>query len=203
MTKIPVIFLVLLFVLSCNKDDNSGGSTPIQDSSFTDARDGQVYTYRKIGIQVWMTKNLNFNAPNSWTYGNNAANGNTYGRLYSWSAAMTAAPAGWHLPTDEDWTALTTFLGGVKVAGGVMKSTSSWTSPNTGATNSSGFSALPGGYGGPFDFFAEIGTSGYWWSSSDTPFSTAFVRKLNASDAAVERFTWTKNDGMSVRCVRN
>ncbi len=197
------ILCLLIFYSSCNKDDNGGSSNTARDSTFTDARDGQSYTYRKIGTLVWMTQNLNYNTPNSWEYANNPANGKTFGRLYSWSAAVAAAPAGWHLPTDQEWTALTTTLGGEKLAGGTMKTVNSWASPNTGATNSSGFSGLPGGYGGPFDFFTELGTSGYWWTSTDTPFSTAFLRKLNSTDATIERFTWTKNDGMSVRCVRN
>ncbi|MEX2593318.1 MAG: FISUMP domain-containing protein [Anditalea sp.] len=96
--------------------------------------------------------------------GNRPGNCAKYGRLYSWDAALTACPEGWYLPGEEEWRILETFLGW-GVAGGKMKSTTGWDPPNTGATNQSGFSALPGGlYGGSFHY---RGMEGYWWSSED------------------------------------
>jgi uncharacterized protein (TIGR02145 family) len=115
----------------------------------------------------------------AWCYYNNdPANGAIYGKLYNWYAVAgihdnnpatpnkILAPTGWHVPSDTEWTTLTTFLGGESVAGGKMKSTgtSLWESPNTGATNESGFSALPGGQN--FIGFVHQGLVGYWWSSS-------------------------------------
>ena len=113
-------------------------------------------------------------------YGNSTANGTTYGKLYNWYAVAgihdtdpstpnkTLAPQGWHVPSDAEWSTLTDFLGGESVAGGKMKSTgtSLWQSPNTVATNESGFTGLPGGarsFIGDFD----IGDFGFWWSSSE------------------------------------
>lgn len=178
---------------------NIRGSSLALDSTFTDIRDGQVYTYRHIGTQVWMTKNLNYDTTGSWCYGNNATNCNTYGRLYNWNTALTVAPAGWHLPSDEEWTILTSFLGG---DGGAMKSVTGWNSPNTGATNNSGFSGLPGGVNdeGFFDF---IGTNGYWWSSTELDTMYAWRLALNYYFAATYRGTRLKTNGLSVRCVRN
>jgi uncharacterized protein (TIGR02145 family) len=94
-----------------------------------------------------------------------------YGKLYNWYAVNDIrglAPAGWHVPTDAEWTTLTTFLGGVSVAGGKMKTTGtkSWKTPNTAATNSSGFSGLPGGYCSNAGTFFNVDYFGYWWSST-------------------------------------
>ena len=138
------------------------------NNNFTDPRDGQVYPFKLIGTQVWMTKNLNYAAPGSWCYNDNASNCATYGRLYNWSAALTAAPPGWHLPSDAEWTTLRNFLGTDSAAGAAMKSTTGWASPNAGASNSSGFTALPGGfrYEDPVDYSA-ITLLGAWWSSTE------------------------------------
>ena len=123
---------------------SNGGGT----GTFTDPRDGQTYNTVEIGSQTWFSENINYAMTDSWWYDNSSANGDIYGRLYKWYPALTACPSGWHLPTDEEWTILTDFLGGENVAGGKMKEvgTTLWDSPNNGATNESGFTALPGGY---------------------------------------------------------
>ena len=128
-------------------------------------------------------------------------NYSTYGVLYNWTAAMNGAasssadpsgvqgicPTGWHLPSDAEWTTLTTYLGGLSVAGGKMKEAgiSHWTSPNTGATNESGFTALPGGYRGDDGRFANIGILGYWWSSTEGSTLYAWYRSLYFSSSYV------------------
>lgn len=85
-------------------------TTNVSDSTFTDPRDGQVYTFRHIGTQVWMTKNLNYNASGSACYDDNPANCGLYGRLYDWSTSLTVAPPGWHLPSDTEWQTLIDYL---------------------------------------------------------------------------------------------
>jgi len=151
-----------------NAKGNTVTSTKCNDVGFfTDPRDGQVYPYKKIGTQVWMTKNLNYAAAGSLCYDNSPANCNIYGRLYDWNTAQTVAPPGWHLPSEAEWTILLNYLGGNLVAGGKMKTTTGWNSPNEGATNSSGFSALPAGYydSRPGMGFKEILNYSAFWSS--------------------------------------
>ncbi len=173
------------------------------DSTFTDPRDGQKYPYKTIGTQVWMTKNLNYAAAGSWCYDDNAANCDVYGRLYDWNTAIKVAPPGWHLPSDAEWTTLTDYLGGESIAGGAMKSTDLWASPNTGATNSSGFAGLPGGFGFNNGAFGGGGFGGYWWSSTENGTSYAWNRGLGYGYASAGRDGDDKADGFSVRCVRD
>jgi uncharacterized protein (TIGR02145 family) len=109
------------------------------------------------------------------------------------------------LPTDVEWTTLTDYLGGEAVAGGKMKEagTAHWSSPNTGADNSSGLTALPGGYrsyGGTFD---NVGSSGYWWSATEYDAASAWSRSLSFSSTNAYRYYGSKYDGFSVRCVRD
>jgi uncharacterized protein (TIGR02145 family) len=153
-------------------------------------------------------------------YNNNPANGAVYGKLYNWyavagiydaaSAANPAlrkklAPIGWHIPTDAEWTQLTDCLGGEAVAGGKMKSTgtSLWQSPNTAATNESGFTGLPAGYSDNGGTFILIGYSGRWWSSSEYSTTSAWLRYLNYNNSNANRFGLNRNYGHSVRCVRD
>ena len=183
-----------------------------------------------IGTQQWMGNNLDVTnyrngdpipyvtdatewaglTTGAWCYYNNdPANGNLYGKLYNWHAVNDPrglAPLGWHVPTDAEWTTLTTTLGGTSAAGGKMKmaGTTRWTTPNTGATNSSGFAGLPGGgrYGlGTFNFF---GGYGYWWSSTEGDTTNAWYRYLYYGFSNVDRFiTINKAYGFSVRCLRD
>jgi uncharacterized protein (TIGR02145 family) len=142
---------------------------------------GNNYTIVEIGTQTWMAENLNVgiringtvnqtsNGPiEKYCYDDNDANCAVYGGLYQWGRAMNGiCPTGWHLPTKTEWTTLPTDLGGEDIAGGMMKETgiTHWLSPNTGATNSSGFTALPGGYRYIDGTFNDIGNYGLWWSS--------------------------------------
>ena len=119
-------------------------------------------------------------------------------------------PTGWHIPTDAQWTTVTTFLGGESVAGGKMKSkgtieagTGLWYSPNTSATNESGFTAVPAGNRGLDGTFHYVGHYGYWWSSSETNTSGAWHRDLSYSTSSVWRIDDDKNAGFSVGCLRD
>jgi uncharacterized protein (TIGR02145 family) len=171
--------------------------------TITDSRDGQVYPTVQIGSQCWLQKNMNYSTGNSWCYNNNTYC-DTYGRLYDWQTALGACPSGWHLPSDSEWTALTDFLGGEFIAGGNMKEagTDHWVSPNTGATNSSGFTALPGGYryfNGYFDYLTNYG---FYWSSTEYSSTYAWHRHLYYIVENVNRDYNLKTHGFSVRCVQ-
>lgn len=194
---------------------SGGGGT----GTFTDPRDGQTYNTVEIGNQEWFAENLNYETSNSWWYENNSANGDIYGRLYTWAAAMNGesssnsvpsgvqgvCPDGWHLPSDAEWTVLTDYLGGESVAGGKMKEagTAHWNAPNTGATNSSGFTALPGGYRYTYGDFLDLGSSGYWWSATEGSSVDAWRRRLRAGNGIVYRNFTSKGRAFSVRCVRD
>lgn len=175
------------------------------DSVFTDQRDGQVYTFKHIGSQVWMTQNLNYATDSSLCNNNQAANCAVYGRLYNWAEAQQAAPAGWHLASDAEWQVLVDYLGGKTVAGGKMKAVSSlWQSGNTGATNSSGFTGLPGGLrdGNEFDFY-DLGRTAYFWTSNEYNGTEAAYWYLYNAIASTNRSTYFKNGSLSVRCIRD
>ena len=147
-----------------------------------------------------------------------SANFTSYGKLYNWYAVAgihdndpntpnkILAPTGWHMPTDTEWTTLTTFLGGEQVAGGKMKAISTlWQSPNLGATNESGFTALPSGYRHFGQGFLEINTGGYWWSSTEiNTTNAAWSRSLfNNTGNAYRLDSGYKTNGYSVRCVKD
>ncbi len=180
-------------------------------STFTDPRDGQTYKTVKIGNQWWFAQNLNYQTSyGSFCYDNNSGNCAIYGRLYkNTAAALYACPPGWHLPSEAEWEQLINYLGGKLVAGGKMKNTTGWDKPNTGATNSSGFSALPGGYQAIVNhYFYGIGTVGGWWSypTKDPSYSSsAYVRTLSYNNDYVYRddIETDSYNGFSVRCVKN
>jgi uncharacterized protein (TIGR02145 family) len=132
------------------------------------------------------------------------ANLEVYGRLYNWYAvddARGVCPSGWHVPTDGEYTELTDYLGGTSVAGGQMKSSPS-DSPNWDGTNSSGFSALPGGSRYNNGNFSSVGDVAYFWSSSPSG-SLAWFRLLYSGGDDVSRDDYGQRNGFAVRCVRD
>ena len=183
-----------------------------------------------IGTQTWTTLNLDVatlrngdvipqaktdeewkaageNKQAAWCYyDNDPKNGAKYGKLYNWYAVNDArglAADGWHVPTDQEWTVLSTFLGGADVAGKKMKSSSGWLKNGNG-TNSSGFSGLPGSCRCPIgysfnDDFVD------WWSSSDRygDESNANFVQLTSYNSFLSRIYTAKYDGFSVRCVKD
>ena len=194
--------------------------------SFYDTRDGQSYETVQIGEQCWMAQNLAYLpevSPSS--QGNNTdhyyyvynyqgsdvteakatADYQTYGVLYNWPSSLDVCPDDWHLPADAEWTVLTTYLGGEGVAGGKMKETgtSHWNSPNIGATNSSGFTGLPGGYRLTSGPFSSVGDYGYFWSSTENSPTNAWYRDLSYGSDFANSYNFTKGYGFSVRCVRD
>ena len=180
----------------------------------------------KIGTQTWTTKNLDVTTyrngevipqvqdANAWAnlrtgawcyYENNTANGSSYGKLYNWYAVNDPrglAPNGYHIPTDAEWTILTTYLGGESVADTKMKSTTGWQNNGNG-TNTSGFSGLPGGYRNYNGLFSLIGSFGNWWSSSESSTNLAWCRYLQSSNGSLYRNNSFKQNGVSVRCLKD
>ena len=156
---------------------------------------------------------LNLTTPVYCWYNNDAATyKNTYGALYNWFTVNTSklAPPGWHVPTDTEWTTLIAYLGGETVAGGKMKSTGTieagtglWYSPNTGATNESGFTAVPAGCRGYNSTFVSVGLYGFWWSSTEGSTNFAWYRFLSYDTSSAGGNYGKKTYGFSVRCVRN
>ena len=151
-------------------------------------------------------------------YNNDPANDVTYGKLYNWYTTVDSrglCPTGWHVPTDCEWMYLegslgmstqqqeTTGLRGTN-EGGAMKATTNWLSPNTGATNSSGFTAFPGGCRSHSGTFTNVGNTGYWWSSTEVDSNGVWLRGLNFTNSNVDRNdVVNKRLGFSVRCVRD
>jgi uncharacterized protein (TIGR02145 family) len=182
-----------------------------------------------IGTQTWTGCNLDVTTfrngdpipevtdPSAWIglttpawcyYDNNSVNGPTYGKLYNWYAVNDPrglAPVGYHIPSDTEWTTLTTFLGGSTVAGGALKQQGfcHWLTQNT-ATNSSGFSGLPGGYrstGGLF--FTSVGTYGNFWSTSQYDPTASYFLNLYVADNTATIQVANNIDGQSVRLIKD
>ena len=171
-------------------------------STFTDKRDRNVYRIVKIGSQTWFAENLNFAAEGSVCYDNKAKNCAKYGRLYNWETAKKACPAGTHLPSVEEWTELTDYVGGLSVAGKKLKSTSGCYNNGNG-TDDYGFSALPGGIGrDDGDFYSNRGY-GYWWSATEFNARDAWRRGMYYNNPEVRRNGNSKTFLFSVRCVQD
>ncbi len=192
--------------LTETSDKSSNSIDMASKGNFIDIRDKEDYSWVRIGEQIWMSENLNYyTSTGSSCYGNKASNCDIYGRLYDWETAKKVCPDGWHLPSDAEWTELTDYFGGKKIAGGKLKETSTthWNSPNVGATNSNGFTALPGGYRDTNGSFYYLGSHAYFWTATKTSGSGAWRRDLCYDYVEVSRRGNYKNSGRSVRCVGN
>jgi uncharacterized protein (TIGR02145 family) len=228
MTKLVLSFILITCFLLCSCDEKK--SENIIPSTINIV---------KIGTQVWMKKNLDVDKyrngdpipqvkdASQWTklksgawcyYHNDPATGKIYGKLYNWFAVNDPrglAPEGWHIATDEEWTALTGFLGSDSTAGGKLKEsgTTHWQKPNTGATNESGFTALPGGYRLIDGTFNNIGKYGYWWTSTKSEIVNPWYRNLTYIHSVINRNNGSMKGetaprsvneaGFSVRCVKD
>lgn len=192
-------------------------------SLITDA-DGNTYNTVLIGSQCWTMSNLKTSkykdgssitqitsnsqwqstTAGAWSYYNNSSSNNsTFGKLYNWYAVNSGklCPEGWRVPTEAEVMELYTFLGGTSVAGGKMKSTSGWDSPNTGANNSSGFTGLPGGYRMANGTFDKMGNNGFWWTITTYSASNGWYYNLFSGNATGYKDNISKKVGMSCRCV--
>jgi uncharacterized protein (TIGR02145 family) len=221
----PLVFMGLVLILTnnCKKADK----TP---TAVTD-KDGNVYKTVTIGTQVWMTENLKTTKYKNgdligtttpatkditsestpkyqWAYKGDESNVATYGRLYTWYAvtdSRNVCPTGWHVPTDAEWTTLTTYLGGESIAPSKLKETDTthWQNSNYQmlATNESGFTALPGGYRvntWPFD---GMGSQGIWWSSTEYNNYFGWSRNMDFDNSGIYSYGNPKEYGFSVRCL--
>ncbi|MFO7575891.1 MAG: fibrobacter succinogenes major paralogous domain-containing protein [Bacteroidales bacterium] len=189
--------------------------------------EGNEYKTIQIGTMIWMAENLRTSTANDGTPiesvpGNSEWNSlstpafcwpqndevykDLYGALYNWYSVNTGklCPEGWHVPTDEEWTSLSTYLGDMGTAAGMLKETETihWQVPNSGATNETGFTALPGG-GRDFAIggFYDPGYAGIWWSSTQYSDSEAWSRLMYYNSARLFRNSYIKKNGYSVRCV--
>ena len=216
-----VLFLLVICILGCS-DDDEPQTHAVQDI------DGNVYAAKAIGSQVWMIDNLRVTKLNDGTaipyvtddddasilttgaftyYGDNPANQNVYGALYNWHAVNSGklCPTGWHIPSDSEWTTLINSLGGEGVAGGDMKAigTSHWSAPNTGATNNSGFTALPAGYLYDDSEYHSLGNVAHWWTSTQSDADAAFDRYVTFQSASATKGTYNKEVFYSCRCLKD
>jgi len=215
-------------------------TTTIQALTFTDARDGHEYEYVEIGTQTWMAENLAWlpavspssagsdTDPYYYVYNYEGSSVSVakispfytlYGVLYNWSASLNACPAGWHLPTNAEWTILTDYLtnngygygGSGDDIGKSMASTLGWTASSTAgdvgndtnSNNSSGFSALAGGCRWPDRGFTSFGTNATFWSSTEGQFSYSSTRNISSYSENLSNGSAIRGLGFSVRCLKN
>ncbi|HEX4957634.1 MAG TPA: fibrobacter succinogenes major paralogous domain-containing protein [Lacibacter sp.] len=229
------ILLGMILFISCKKADHTSAKEEAVEKQAIDvsaARSVSNIGSVTICSQVWMQKNLEVTTyrngdpipqvtdPNVWMtlttgawcyYNNDPATGAIYGKLYNGFAVHDPrglAPAGWRIPTNDDWTVLTNCLGGEILAGGKLKEkgTKHWAQPNTAATNSSRFTALPAGSMVAIDSrFMNLGLTANFWSSTLYPFSTtnSYYRRLVYNGGNVQSFGGALHiDGFSVRCIK-
>jgi len=207
--------------------------------SVTDV-DGNIYQTVKIGDQLWMAENLEVTHyrngdpipfvtdPEDWgglstgaycEHNNNSASVDVYGRLYNWFAVDDSrglAPAGWHVPTDEDWKELEMHIGMSQSTADIYlwrgtdegdklkeKGTAHWTAPNSGATNEVWFTALPGAERGRDGAYSALGITAYFWASDESNSTEAWSRHLLYTHSDIYRYDYVKVNGFSVRCVKD
>jgi uncharacterized protein (TIGR02145 family) len=191
------IILIILFsvMIKCSYGQNS--------NTLIDPRDGNIYKTCVIGTQTWMCENLRYKVEGAIPYKNIDDYVQKYGYLYDWQLANKVCPQDWHLPVEDDWNRLTTYLGGKNTAGGKMKlkEKTIWKDPNRLASNSSNFSAYPSGVfiEGEFQFLNE---AAYFWSS-EAECTSAYTMFLSFMAGYADKKTLVKTDKASVRCIKD
>jgi uncharacterized protein (TIGR02145 family) len=203
-------FNLILFLIYSFSSVSQTNVKPVY-GTFSDFRDKKAYKTVTIGNQTWLGYNLNFSMANSWCYNDSAENCKLYGRLYTQDAARTACPAGWHLPSADEWLVLINRIGGKQVAGRYMKEsgTEHWKTPNDNADNSSGLKVLPAGYRDAYgEAFYRLGEEAVYWSSTklndSAIYSWSFFLHYNSGAAFTETITLSNHkNGYSVRCLKN
>ncbi|GBU21268.1 hypothetical protein R80B4_01157 [Fibrobacteres bacterium R8-0-B4] len=185
----------------------SGAVPSDRFGTFTDERDGQTYKTVKIGEQVWMAQNMNYQT-DSGSYCSDDCDQycEIYGRLYNWEAAKNACPAGYHLPTRQEWQILVDYAGGDDTAGIKLKAREGWgwLEDESNVTDEYGFSALPGGFRFTNqDFFCDAGEAGYWWTATEFNDLCAYSNGMDYDCDFVFKFHQYKNCGHSVRCIKD
>ncbi len=217
-------FMPIILLIGCSKDVK----IPSEDKINVTDIDGNIYHTVLIGKQIWMVENLkttryrngdpiqNIKIDTIWDkltsgaycdYNNLSLNGTTYGHLYNGyvvSEIRNICPTGWHMPSKSEWTILVNLFGGQDNAGGALRETgfAHWLSPNSGATNHSGFTALPGGAYG--NIFTGIGADTYWWSSTEVDSTAIFSWWVSNNSNLSSYNAYSKNSvGLSIRCIKD
>ena len=202
--------------IAFNPDLPYGNVTDIQ---------GNSYKTIQIGTQTWMAENLATKSYNDGTLIPQVSNyskwsalttgglswyenvSTLFGALYNWHAVSSGklCPAGWHVPSDDEWNTLISNTGGNNLAGSNLKEsgTTHWLLPNSGANNSSGFTGVPGGYRFFSGSFSNAKRYGYWWTSTESSASNAYIRGLNYSYSYTDKLSFDKRSGASIRCVKD
>jgi uncharacterized protein (TIGR02145 family) len=185
-----------------------GMSFAAPQSTMKDSRDGQTYKTVKIGKQVWMAENMNYDIKHSYCYDNNPENCEKYGRLYTWAAANYVCPEGWHLPTKEEFETLMS----IETAGKMLKSKQGWEPyehefehalQDGNGIDKYGFNALPAGSRYFTGDFYSAGEYAFFWSASETNRNLVYDLYLkNLNEFAYLDFS-NKGDAHSVRCLRD
>lgn len=231
----PVIlrYLAIVFFLAAALAGKGCRNSATSESTREQVKDidGNIYDVVRIGEQIWMAENLRtttfsdgspiskVESYDEWAdlelpayswYNNDSLHAEEFGALYNYFSVESdkLCPEGWHVPTDEEWIALASSLGGAAVAGGSLKEvgTSRWKTPNTLASNESGFTALPGGYRSYNGTFNLMRIDGFWWTSSEKSWygstNTVVYRNLKYDGPDLFREVAVKSNGFSIRCVK-
>lgn len=181
---------------------NTDGTDESELGEWIDERDGQIYSTVKIGCQIWMAQNLNYETESSYCYNDSLKYCDKYGRLYTWEKAMDVCPSGWRLPDSTDWKTLVATVGGWSNAGKNLKSRSGWSYFEK--VDDYDFSVLPGGFrhnGGSFNL---EGNSAYLWVASESPDADSYALSIVIENASIDSFSdGLKDNGYSVRCIKN
>ena len=213
MKTIIALTFVTTFLVSCGNNESTGE----QKEKYN-----QIWTTLNLDVNTFRNGDTIFEAKSNeewkkagesktpaWCYYNNdSENGKIYGKLYNWYAVTDSrniSPVGWHVPTDIEWTDYIKYLGGENVAGGKLKEAGiiHWKSPNTGATNETGFTALPVGWRDYNGTFGSIGLDCDLWCSSDSSSDNAWGYNIMLTSASVFKESYSKYFGFSVRCVKD
>ena len=197
------LMAILLLVFTCLPAVLSFGQ---DKGTFTDKRDGHTYRWAMFGKQAWMLGNLDYKTPvGSWIYNNDSTKEAAYGRLYDWTTAQKACPKGWHMPNDDEWSALISFLGGEGVAG--LKFQQADTIPASlhpvKAGETDNFIALLAGVRHSDGTFTGLGIWGGLWSATRTNDNMANNYLFTRHGGPVGKSTNDKASAFSVKCVRN
>jgi uncharacterized protein (TIGR02145 family) len=224
--KYFILFISL--VITINLNAQLFGGMAIAQSPYVYDIDGNPYQEVVINTQTWLKPNLKTTRYNdgtpipnvtdslTWTalttgawvnYNNDTSYNADYGKLYNWYAVNTGnlCPTGYHVPSNDEWTTLTTYLNGTSVAGGKLKEvgTVHWDSPNNGATDEFGFTALPGGLRSLNAKWFYIRTIGYWWTSTAASSSYSRLIRMFNTSTGINFYTYQPRYGLSVRCLKD
>lgn len=188
---------------SSSAKTTAGSEYDATANTLKDLRDGQTYRTVKIGNQVWMAENLDFETEKSFCYNDSSKYCDKYGRLYTWAAAVDACPTGWHLPASAEFDTLFKAVGAQSVAGNRLKAATGWNT-NLNLGDEYGFSALPAGnryFDGTYN--SEGTNADFWASTEDKDGSNAYAMYLNSDDGGAFLTAQSRNLGKSVRCVKD